>query len=307
MQEDAEGHEEMERALRENPVMLAAKGGHVEAVRTLLDHPAADVAGMLSSTGTSRFTALMLAAMGGHVEAMRTLLDHTSADAAAMMGNPPGTGGWTALKKAATGGHVEAMRTLLDHPSADAAAMLLFAGNGAVTALMFAAKYGHMAAIRLLLDHPSADVAAMLSAIDIYELTAFMLSVMMRYARCGGYYCDDPERSFAPLLLLLRRVAVDPPQLSGDQVAHMSRVIVELCLVPEEDEGQEEGRAGLFDDDQPDDARDECVRLLLELGAQCGVIADTPVVSRIIREVFTMARVPQLLNEAVLGVAIARQ
>ncbi|KAG1677355.1 hypothetical protein FOA52_010734 [Chlamydomonas sp. UWO 241] len=89
----------------------------------------------------------------------------------------------------------------------------------------------------------------------------------------------------------------------------MSRVMVELCLVPEEDEedDEEEERAGLFGADQPDDARDECVRLLLELGAQCGVCADTPVVSRIIREVFTMDRVPQLLNEAVLGVAFARQ
>ena len=62
----------------------------------------------------------------------------------------------------------------------------------------------------------------------------------------------------------------------------------------------------LFDVDQPNDARDECVRLLLELGAG-GYNPDSPVMRRIIRDRFALARAPQLLNEAVIGVAIARR
>jgi hypothetical protein len=68
-------------------------------------------------------------------------------------------------------------------------------------------------------------------------------------------------------------------------------------------------RAALLCDDQPDDARDECIRLVqepLEFGAEGFDMADDiPVVKRIIPECAAMARVPQLLNEAVLGVAIA--
>jgi hypothetical protein len=61
----------------------------------------------------------------------------------------------------------------------------------------------------------------------------------------------------------------------------------------------------MFGDDQPDDACDECIRLPLERGARAE--SDSPVVWRIICEYAQLARVPQLLNEAVVGVAIARQ
>ncbi|KAG1667350.1 hypothetical protein FOA52_001408 [Chlamydomonas sp. UWO 241] len=117
-----------------------------------------------------------------------------------------------------------------------------------------------------------------------------------------------PTRSCAPLLLLLRRFAVEP-QSSDAQEAHMSRVMEVLCQeVEEEQEEEGEGRMKLFDDDHPNDARDECIRLLLERGAAIFEVPliCRPVVARIIRERAQLARVPQLLNEAVLGVAIAR-
>jgi hypothetical protein len=61
----------------------------------------------------------------------------------------------------------------------------------------------------------------------------------------------------------------------------------------------------MFGNDTPDDARDESVRLL-ERGAFVAR-PTSPVISRIIQECVQLARVPQLLNEAVVGVAVARQ
>ncbi|KAG1669572.1 hypothetical protein FOA52_006345 [Chlamydomonas sp. UWO 241] len=77
-----------------------------------------------------------------------------------------------------------------------------------------------------------------------------------------------------------------------------------------EDVEEDEERAGLgvllLGDNHPDDARDEVIRLLLELGAG-GYDASIPVVKRVMQELAQSARVPQLLNEAVVGVAIARR
>ncbi|KAG1677367.1 hypothetical protein FOA52_010746 [Chlamydomonas sp. UWO 241] len=272
MQQDADRNEEMGRALRE-----AACKGDVAAMRMVLDHPSA-AAVLMSTSGIGGFTALMLAAAKGNVAAMHTLIDHPAADVAAML-LFTGIGGLTAFTLCVSGGHVEAMRMLLDHPSADPGAMMMHRDDEGQTALMLAAWRGDFEAMRLLLKRPSSDSVAMLafdSAANYSALVAAAISEL--YCGYGPGVGGVPKRPFAPLLLLLRRVAVHPSQPSDDQVAHMSRVVVELCWVVEE-----EG-TGLFDDDQPDDAGGECVRLLLELGAQCGVCANTPVVSRIIRE-----------------------
>jgi hypothetical protein len=66
----------------------------------------------------------------------------------------------------------------------------------------------------------------------------------------------------------------------------------------------------MFRHDQPDYVRDECL-CLMELGARVpGVpglcLRSSPVVSRIIQERFLLARVPQLINEAVVGLAVMR-
>lgn len=109
------------------------------------------------------------------------------------------------------------------------------------------------------------------------------------------------------LLFLLRRITVDP-QPSDAQQAHMTKVMYHLCRDIEiwgEEEEEEERYMNVVDNDQPDAARDECIRLLIENGAEV-VRATSPVMKRIIRERFVLARAPQLLNEAVLGVALAR-
>ncbi|KAG1680930.1 hypothetical protein FOA52_009889 [Chlamydomonas sp. UWO 241] len=62
-----------------------------------------------------------------------------------------------------------------------------------------------------------------------------------------------------PLLLLLRRVAVETHPSSGQQV-HMTKVMFKMC------DGPQSRR--LLDDDQPDAFREECVRLLLLHGAR---------------------------------------
>ncbi|KAG1678731.1 hypothetical protein FOA52_012770 [Chlamydomonas sp. UWO 241] len=108
-----------------------------------------------------------------------------------------------------------------------------------------------------------------------------------------------PKRSCAPLLLLLSRVAVQPQPSDAAEQAHMSKVMEALCQGP--------GSKQMFDDDQPDDDRDECVRVLIACGAR---ILLSPVVSRIIRELCSnddaqMARVPRLINKAVVGILSA--
>ncbi|KAG1677157.1 hypothetical protein FOA52_000963 [Chlamydomonas sp. UWO 241] len=252
--------------------MHAAWCGHVEAMRLLLGHPSANAPAMMMQAESGGSTALVLAAQYGHVDAMRLLLDHPSADASAMMMHEDGTG-WTALMWVAQEGHVDAMRLLLDHPLTEPAAMMTHSAGDGTTALIAASRNGHVDAVRLLLDHPSAATSAM---------TAFS---------------DALPPSCAPLLFLLRRVAMQP-QPCDAQEAHMSRVMVTLMAGP---------RSGaLFDDNQPDDVRDECIRLLLEFGAR-GFDFNRPCVMRIVRELAALARVPQLLNKAVVGAALAQQ
>ncbi|KAG1668510.1 hypothetical protein FOA52_012104 [Chlamydomonas sp. UWO 241] len=89
------------------------------------------------------------------------------------------------------------------------------------------------------------------------------------------------------------------PQPCNDQQAHMTNVLEILF--------QCRSSKALFDSDHPDDARDECIRLLLECGARCAMCADTPAVACTIRDALQLARVPQHLNKAVVGMAIALQ
>ncbi|KAG1681541.1 hypothetical protein FOA52_014047 [Chlamydomonas sp. UWO 241] len=103
--------------------------------------------------------------------------------------------------------------------------------------------------------------------------------------------------SFAPLLLLLRRVAAQP-QACDAQEAHMSRVMDALMQGP-----LSGAKAG---DDQPDDARDECVRLLLDFGAS-GFSVTYTCEKRIVRELAALARVPRIINDALVGLAVALQ
>jgi hypothetical protein len=113
-----------------------------------------------------------------------------------------------------------------------------------------AASEGQFDVLRILLDHPSADPAAMLVHAGADGDTALIVAAHNAARSSPG------NSSFAPLLLLLRHVAAEP-QPCADQQAHSSRVL-QAC------HGDQKA---LFNVDQPDDSRDECVRLLLARGA----------------------------------------
>jgi ankyrin repeat protein len=281
-------------------LMEASHGHRLDVMRLLLDHPSANPAEMMMLTTEIGVTVLMWAAHEGEVDAMRLLLDHPSANPAEMMMQTGGSNGITTLMAAAQHGYVNAMRLLLDHPSANPAAMILHAGDDGYTALLLAARNGHMESMRLLLDHPSADPAAMMASRSTSGTSA--LTAAARFAAGRSTYCScsrAPARSCAALLLLLRRVAMEP-QPSDAQKAHMNEVVEVLCHT------QGPRSQEMFDNDTPDGARDECVALLLELGADSFNLR-RPVIARIIRECFALARVPQLVNEAIVGMAMVRQ
>ena len=151
-------------------LMVAARKGHTEIVRLLMDTGAYDL-----SRDNDRWTALLHAASGGQTEVVRLLLD-----AGANKDVSDGSGK-SALMCAASAGHFDAARVLLD-AGADKdvcdgfgmSALLLAAMNGHTeitcllvdagankdrqdmqggkTALMYAASAGHIDIARLLLD-----------------------------------------------------------------------------------------------------------------------------------------------------------
>ncbi|KAG1659659.1 hypothetical protein FOA52_007246 [Chlamydomonas sp. UWO 241] len=286
-----------EQAVRQ--LLEAADVGDTAALERLLMIGAKEL--LMDATDSKGTSALMHAAKIGRVQAMRVLLGHPSADAGVMMMHTTfdgammmhaTPGGDTALTSAAFCGHLDAMRMLLDHPSADAAAMMLHATTEGATALILAALFGHVDAVRLVLDQPTAPAAMM--AVQSSGGTS-ALTAAARFAAGEPVPDDsDPPRSCAPLLLLLRREAAES-QPCDTQQAHVSEAMEVLRQGPRSEE--------LFEDDQPDGVRDECVRLLLELGAP---YTNSACESRIIREGLALARVPQLINEAIVDMAVAR-
>jgi hypothetical protein len=188
---------------------------------------------------------------------------------------------------------VDVMCLLFDHPSANAADMMMHKDSDGYTALTLSARFGHVDAMRLLLDHPSADAAAMIAVRTPGGSSA--LTAAADFAARSHRAC-----ACAPLLLLLRRVAAEPQPCDDAQQAHMSKVMERLCTGARSEQ--------LFVDNEPDDARDDSIRLLLSLGAN-NIVPEMarPVLSRIIREHAQMVRVPHLINEAVVGMAAARK
>ncbi|KAG1657228.1 hypothetical protein FOA52_011516 [Chlamydomonas sp. UWO 241] len=196
--------------------------------------------------------------------------------------------GWTALMWAAQFAHLDAMRVLLDHPSDVLPAMMMHASSDGHATLSLAAHNGQIGAMRLLLDHPSADPARMMAFHGVSGRSA-LVSAAQFAARSPA--ASAPPPSCDPLLLLLRGAAMQPG-LRDAQEAHMSKVMEALM------EGPQLG--ALFDDDQADGPRDEVVCLLLEFGARMvPARCNSPFMLRIVRECMALARVSQLLNEAV--------
>ncbi|KAG1664603.1 hypothetical protein FOA52_004478 [Chlamydomonas sp. UWO 241] len=172
--------------------------------------------------GGDEAAALGAACGTGDLAAMQAVLS-ASADPAMLMLTRCEKG-WTPLTRATLHRHVDAMHLLLEHPAADTAAMLMQTCSFGHTALLLAAANGHVDATSLLLNHPSADPAAMLAFDSTHGMSALIAAA--HFAADFSPY-DNPIRPFAPLLLLLRRIAVEL-QPSDAKQAHMTRVVEAL-------------------------------------------------------------------------------
>ncbi|CAG2222426.1 ARMS [Mytilus edulis] len=117
-------------------LMLAARGGHVEVSRLLLENKCnKDI------TNVSGWTALMMAAIWGHVEVSRLLLENRCNK------DITDDDGWTALMWAARGGHVEVSRLLLENRCNKD-----ITNRDGRTALHLAAECGHLQTTRYLVE-----------------------------------------------------------------------------------------------------------------------------------------------------------
>ena len=116
-------------------LMFAAREGHIDIVRLLLDRGA-----NINAINDYERTALMWAANTGHTDVVRLLLDR-GANINAVDGD-----GDTALMSASESGHTYTVRLLLDR----GANINAINGNGD-TVLIGAAKIGHADTVRLLL------------------------------------------------------------------------------------------------------------------------------------------------------------
>ncbi|KAG1673066.1 hypothetical protein FOA52_013135 [Chlamydomonas sp. UWO 241] len=201
--------------------------------------------------------------------------------------------------------NLDSMRLLLNHPAADSAEMMMHTNtDGALIGYQ-----GHVDAMSLLLDHTCADPAAMMAFDGTTADSSALIAAARFAAESPPYDGHEPTPPCVPLPLLLRRIAVEP-QPSDAQQARMTTVWVTLRHEAEYEEDEEAlVQEVMFEDwlfyayAQPDDARDECVRLLLAHGAY-GITNNNPVVWRIMREMAQLARMPQLINEAVAGTVV---
>ncbi|XP_063407826.1 inversin-like [Mytilus trossulus] len=117
-------------------LMLAARFGHVEVCRLLLENRCeTDI------TSGGGWTALMLVARGGHVEVCRLLLENRCKT------DITDVRGWTALMSAASEGHVEVCQLLLENRCKTDITYV-----DGKTALHLAAEWGYLQTTRCLVE-----------------------------------------------------------------------------------------------------------------------------------------------------------
>ena len=215
--------------------------------------------------------------------------DMTDAEFRTMLGlDPEGKSGvcegLSALMLAVEANEKEIVLTLLDHPRVDATEMLMQVNvYEGMTAPLYAASRS-LVTLRLLLNHPAAakNMATLLATHDMFGLT-----VLTRAA----HFLDQTTgvKDFTMLLFLLRHT---DPRPTPAELSALMQTLEDVLKV----------------DDEPDVDRDECVRLLLQLGA-----SPSRVVSRILKDVFRenerltreveeLRRAPHLID-AVVGLA----
>jgi ankyrin repeat protein len=123
----------------EDALRTAAEGGHIDAVKLLLDHCA-----NVKEWGGS---ALRAASENGHIEVVKLLLDR-GVDVNAQDFEKE-----TALMAASRKGHADVVKLLLER-GADVNAKLQYRGFASpITALLAASMEGHADVVKMLLDH----------------------------------------------------------------------------------------------------------------------------------------------------------
>ncbi|CAK9034684.1 unnamed protein product [Durusdinium trenchii] len=160
------------------PILFAAKRGHLEVVRLLLEAGADQNAARQDGA-----TALGATAFNGHLEVARVLLE-AGADP-----NAARQDGTTALMVAALNGHLEVVRVLLE-AGADQNATT----QDGATALMFAAHKGHLEVVRLLLEAGADPKAAAQDGTTALILAAEsgQLEVQQLLLEAGGHTIRTP-------------------------------------------------------------------------------------------------------------------
>jgi ankyrin repeat protein len=117
------------------PLLLAAAGGHTEAIALLVANEAG-----INHENKRGHTFLICAARNGHSRAVEFILNCNGVKL-----NDKNSKGLTALMFAAKKGHKEVVEVLLQHGAQDDIEVM--------TALMFAAKKGHKEVVEVLLQH----------------------------------------------------------------------------------------------------------------------------------------------------------
>jgi hypothetical protein len=225
----------------------------------LLNHPSANPVEMMRSVDCNGRNIIYEAACRGHSASMSLCLAHPSFSAELLSDTDANR---FAIGCAARGGHAAAVRLLLDHQA--------LSGEAVGAVLIDAARAGRVEVMRVVLDHPS-DPAEQMVATDVFTVAAeFAVQGDVFMAEAGVPEAEQPTPSFAPLLLLLRHQHERTRPSDAETTATAMDYAIE-ALSP------------LLQDKAACAARDESVRLLLELGATwydpC-----SPVTSRVIRE-----------------------
>ncbi|XP_036401237.1 ankyrin repeat domain-containing protein 50-like [Megalops cyprinoides] len=180
----------------QTPLTLAARQGHVRALRALLDwagRRGAEGAALVDRADSEGWTPLRSAAWGGHGEAVRLLLA-----AGAEVDGCDGEGR-TALRAAAWGGHEEILRTLLEH-----GAQVDRPDRQGRTPLIAAAYMGHQEAVEILLEH-----GALVDVQDGDGRTALSVAALCVPSAAGG-------RGYGDVVSLLLEKGADPAHRDRD-------------------------------------------------------------------------------------------
>lgn len=135
------------------PLWLAARNGHLEIIKILLEHGAAETIAAVNDQGK---TALWVASKYGHTDIVRELLHRGAEETIAITCMD----GDTALWMASHHGHTDVVKLLLDH---GAASIIEVADANKETPLHTASRKGYLEIVDLLLDYGAEETVGILT------------------------------------------------------------------------------------------------------------------------------------------------